>query len=138
MSSINNVYDVAARSMSSQMTRLNTIASNIANAGSVSTTKEGAFRAIRPVFEIDYANDARESGLSTTSVSDIVSLDREPTKMFRPDHPLANDEGYVYQAAVNVDEEMVEMTEASRQYQNTLEVVSTLRTLMSRTVKMGQ
>lgn len=135
---IKNVYDVAARSMSSQMTRLNTIASNIANAQSVATTKEDAFRAIRPVFEIDYASDARESGLSTTSVKDIVSLDREPAKSYRPDHPLADKDGFVYEAAVNVDEEMVEMMEASRQYQNTLEVVSTLRTLASRTVKMGQ
>jgi flagellar basal-body rod protein FlgC len=57
---------------------------------------------------------------------------------FQPDHPLANEEGYVFQSAVNPDEEMVEMMEATRQYQNTLEVVSTLRNLMSKTARMGQ
>lgn len=135
---INNIFDVASRSMSSQMTRLNTIATNLANAKSVASTKEEAFRPIRPVFEVDYASDFRESGLSTTDVKDIVSLDREPERIFRPDHPMADEQGFVWESTVNVDEEMVEMMETNRQYQNTLEVVSTLRTLISRTVSMGQ
>ncbi|PRY86498.1 flagellar basal body rod protein FlgC [Donghicola tyrosinivorans] len=135
---INNIFDVASRSMSSQMTRLNTIATNLANAKSVASTKEEAFRPIRPVFEVDYASDFLESGLSTTDVKDIVSLDREPERIFRPNHPMADEQGFVWESTVNVDEEMVEMMETNRQYQNTLEVVSTLRTLISRTVSMGQ
>ena len=59
-------------------------------------------------------------------------------RAYRPDHPMADEEGFVYESVVNTDEEMVEMLEASRQYQNVLETVSTLRTLMARTVKMGQ
>lgn len=135
---INNVFDVAGRAMSAQMVRLNTVASNMANAGSVATTAEEAYRPMRPVFATVYADKATKSGLSSVDVRDVVALDRKPVRSFQPDHPLADDEGYVFEAVVNRDEEMVEMMEASRQYQNTLEVVTTLRTLMSRTVKMGQ
>ena len=55
-----------------------------------------------------------------------------------PKHPAADEQGYIYKAAVNVDEEMVDMLEASRQYQNNLEVISTVRTLMMRTINMGK
>lgn len=135
MNDINNVFDVGARAMSAQMVRINTVASNLANAGTVSGSADSAFRALRPVFETEFS-DASDS-LATTTVSDIVMLDREPERLFRPDNPLADKDGFVYSAAVNPEEEMVEMTEASRQYQNTLEAMSTLRTLMARTVQMG-
>lgn len=133
-----NVFDVSARAMNAQMLRLNTVASNLANMNSVSTNKEDAYRPMRPVFETEFADQLQQNGLSTVNVSQIVQLDREPVQSFQPDHPLANDDGYVFQAAVNSDEEMVEMMEASRQYQNTLEVVSTLRNLMAKTTRMGQ
>ncbi|MFY0682388.1 MAG: flagellar basal body rod protein FlgC [Thalassovita sp.] len=132
-----SVFDISARAMSAQMLRLNTVASNMANMSSVSTNKEDAYRPMRPVFETQFADSMQQTGMATVDVSDVVQMDREPTKSFQPDHPLANEEGYIFQAAVNADEEMVEMMEASRQYQNTLEVVSTLRNLMSRTMRMG-
>ncbi len=135
MAEIRNVFDVGARAMSAQMVRMNTVASNLANAGTVSGSADSAFRALRPVFETEFS-DASDS-LATTDVADIVMLDRQPERLFRPDNPLADKDGFVYAAAVNPEEEMVEMTEASRQYQNTLEAMSTLRTLMARTVQMG-
>ena len=138
MTDVRTIFDVAGRSMSAQMVRLNTVASNLANANAVASTAEGAYRAIRPVFETTYADAARQSGIATVDVVDIVALDRDPVRMFQPGHPLADEDGYVFRAAVNSDEEMVEMLEASRQYQNTVEVVSTLRALMMRTVNMGQ
>lgn len=133
---IKNVFDVAGRAMSAQMIRLNTIASNLANAQSVSSTAEGAYRPLRPVFETLYS--AQTQGLSTVQVRDVVQIEREAKRAFRPDHPLADADGFVFESQVNPDEEMVEMLEASRQYQNTLETVTTLRSLMARTVKMGQ
>ena len=135
---VKNIFDVASSAMSAQMTRLNTIASNMANADAVSATRDGAFRPMRPVFETVYSDQLGRDGISTARVRDVVSLDREPTKSFRPDHPLADAEGYVYESTVNSDEEMVEMLEASRQYQNNVEVVSTLRSLMMRTISMGK
>jgi len=138
---VKNVFDVAKSAMSAQMVRLNTVSSNMANAQTVSDTKEGAYRPLRPVFETVYAGQMGQEGrdgLSTTRVREVVTLDREPVRAWRPDHPMADEEGFVYESVVNTDEEMVEMLEASRQYQNVLETVSTLRTLMARTVKMGQ
>lgn len=138
MTEISNVFDVASRAMSAQMVRMNTTASNLANAATVGTTAEEAYRPMRPVFETEFANGLRDSGLATARVADVVTLDRDPARVFRPDHPKADADGYVYEAPVNVDEEMVEMVEASRQYQNVMEAVSTLRSLMSRTLSMGQ
>jgi flagellar basal-body rod protein FlgC len=138
MDKINSVFDVAARAMSAQMTRLNTVASNLANANAVASSKEEAFQALRPVFATQYAQKINKSGLAAVGVDTIVALDREPGTVFAPDHPKANADGYIYRAAVDTDEEMVEMLEASRQYQNNLEVLSTLRSLMMRTVNMGR
>ena len=137
MADIRNVFDVGARALSAQMVRMNTVASNLANADTVSTTKDGAFRALRPVFETTYADAMAKTGLATSDVAEVVMLDRMPEREFRPDHPAADKDGFVWKAAIDPDEEMVEMVEASRQYQNPLETMSTLRTLMARTVQMG-
>lgn len=137
MTDIRNVFDVGARALSAQMVRMNTVASNLANVDTVSGTKEAAFRALRPVFETTYADAMGQTGLATSDVAEVVMLDRTPEREFRPDHPAADKDGFVWKAAINPDEEMVEMVEASRQYQNTLETMSTLRTLMARTVQMG-
>jgi flagellar basal-body rod protein FlgC len=136
MTEIRNVFDVGARAMAAQMVRMNTVASNLANASTVSTKPEDAFRALRPVFEAEFSR--MNEGLATANVEQVVMLDRQPEKQFRPDHPAADEQGFVYAAAVNTEEEMVEMVEASRQYQNTLETITTLRALMARTLQMGQ
>ena len=138
MSDIRNIFDIAGRAMSAQMTRMNTVASNLANANALAGSEEEAFRALRPVFRTEFSDQVQQNGVSTVSVDDVVQLDRAPERVYQPDHPSADKDGYVYRAAVDTDEEMVEMLEASRQYQNNLEVVSTLRTLMIRTVNMGR
>lgn len=137
MSDLRNVFDVGARALSAQMVRLNTVASNLANAGTVSGSADSAFRALRPVFEARYDSALAQTGLATAEATGVVMLDRVPEREFRPDHPAADKDGFVWKAAVNPDEEMVEMLEASRQYQNTLETMSTLRSLMARTLQMG-
>ena len=79
-----------------------------------------------------------KTGISSVDVVDIVAVDKEPEKVYQPGHPKADKDGYIYMAAVNPEEEMVEMLEASRQYENNVEVVSTLRGLMMRTISMGK
>lgn len=138
MAEIRNVFDIAGRSMASQLVRLNTIASNLANAGNVSDSEENAYRAMKPIFETQYANNVRESGISSTSIVGITTTDRKPERIYMPSHPKADDDGFVYQAAVNTEEEFIEMTETSRQYKNNVEVVTTLRALMMRTINMGK
>ena len=85
-----------------------------------------------------YADDLERSGVSSVDVVDIVAVDREPEKVYQPGHPKADKDGYIFMAAVNTEEELVEMLEASRQYENNVEVVSTLRGLMMRTISMGK
>ena len=97
-----------------------------------------AYRAIKPVFSTLYADDLEKTGISSVDVVDIVAVDKAPEKVYQPGHPKADEDGYIYMAAVNPEEEMVEMLEASRQYENNVEVVSTLRGLMMRTISMGK
>ena len=124
--------------MSAQLLRLNTVASNLANANNVSGSVEDAYRAIKPVFETKYAESFENSGVATVDAVNVMAINRQPEKVFMPEHPKADDDGFIYNAAVNVEEEMVEMLEASRQYQNNIEVISTLRALMMRTIQMGK
>ncbi|MEZ7812722.1 MAG: flagellar basal body rod protein FlgC [Paracoccaceae bacterium] len=138
MTEIRNIFDISGRAMSAQITRLNAIASNLANARSVAGSEEEAYRALRPIFSVNYADKANKNGIATTDVEKVVQLNRTPDKVYHPDHPKADVDGFVYSAAVDTDEEMVEMLEASRQYQNNLEVVMTMRTLMMRTANMGR
>ena len=138
MARIDNIFDVSGRAMSAQLVRLNTIASNLANAGNISGTEDSAYRAMKPVFETTYAANVKDTGISTTEVAGITTTERRPERVYMPNHPLADDNGFVYAAAVNVEEEFVEMLEAKRQYQNNIEVVTTLRALMMRTINMGK
>ena len=85
-----------------------------------------------------YADKVKESGISTSSVESITTTDRKPERVYMPNHPVADESGFVYQAAVNIEEEFIEMTETNRQYQNNVEVVTTLRALMMRTINMGK
>ena len=138
MSSPKNIFDVAGRAMAAQMVRMNTIASNIANVGGLASSDADAYRAIRPIFETEYADNLQQTGISSSRVVNIVELEKKPERLHMPEHPSADDAGYVYAAAVNIEEEYVDMLEASRQYQNNVEVVTTMRKLMMRTINMGR
>ena len=138
MGEVKNIFDISGRAMSAQLLRLNTVASNLANANNVSGSAEDAYRAIKPVFETKYAESFENSGVATVDAVNVKAINRQPEKVFMPEHTKADNEGFIYNAAVNVEEEMVEMLEASRQYQNNIEVISTLRALMMRTIQMGK
>lgn len=130
------VFEIAGRAMSAQLVRLNTTASNLANAGSVAGTREGAYRAMKPVFSTVF--DAAERGRATVGIEDIVVASGEPAKRYEPDHPLANAEGFVFEAAVDPNQELVEMVETSRQYLNNVEVMQTAKGLLLATLRLGQ
>lgn len=130
------VFEIAGRAMSAQLVRLNTTASNLANAGSVSGTREGAYRAMKPVFSTVF--DAAERGRATVGIEDVVVASAEPAKRYEPDHPLADAEGFVFEAAVDPNQELVEMVETSRQYLNNVEVMQTAKGLLLATLRLGQ
>jgi flagellar basal-body rod protein FlgC len=135
---INNVFDISGRAMAAQMVRLNTIASNLANASAIAGSSEEAYRAVRPIFETKYAKNAALSGMSTIDTQAVVQLRREPEQVHMPEHPKADKDGFIYTSAVSAEEEMVDMLDANRQYQNNIEVVTTVRALMMRTISMGK
>lgn len=127
------LFGLAQQAMSSQLVRMNAAASNLANAGSVTGTEGEAYRPIRPVFAARYD---RASGLATTVVSGTQQSSAAPIKQYDPDHPLADANGNVWTAPVDESAEMVEMLDASRQYQNLVEALSTAKQLMLETMRM--
>ncbi len=136
--SLMNVFDIAGSGMSAQSVRLNTTASNLANAESVSGTEEGVYKVRNPVFQamIDEASADRSS--IGVAVSGIQESNAAPRKMHQPDNPLADAEGYVYMPDVNAIEEMANMISASRSYQSNVEIMNTTKQLILRTLQIGQ
>ena len=135
---IKNIFDIAGRAMAAQMVRLNTISSNLANAGATSGDPETVYKPLKPEFKTQYSENVKKNGISTVNVSKVVELQKEPFKIFDPNHPLADGDGYIYKAPINVEEEMVDMMDASRQYQNNIEVVTTLKALTLKTINLGK
>ena len=129
-----STFDIAGRAMSAQLVRLNTVASNLANAGSVSATKEGAFRSLKPVFRS--VSDA--PGVATVAIDKVVQAGNEPVRRHSPGHPLADAEGYVWEAGVDSAAELVDMVETARQYQNNVQVLQTAKSLTLDTLRLGQ
>jgi len=135
---IKSVYDIAGRAMAAQLVRLNTVASNLANAGSTTGDPNTTYKPLKPIFKTEYSDLVKKNGVATVDAIQVKEIDRDPIKTYMPSHPAANKEGYIFKAPVNVDEEMVDMMEASRQYQNNVEVVTTLRALTMRTLQIGK
>ena len=124
--------------MAAQLIRLNTVASNLANAGSTTGDPKTTYKPLKPIFETQYSDLVKKNGVATVDAVEVKEIGREPIKSYMPAHPAADKAGYIYKAAVNVDEEMVDMMEASRQYQNNVEVITTLRALTMRTINIGK
>ena len=132
--SLFNVFNVAGSGMSAQAQRLNTVASNLANADSATSANGQAYRAKQVVFEAVPLLD----GGSAVKVQQVVE-DASPLKqVYDPKHPMADDKGYVSMPNVNVVDEMVNMLSASRSYQNNVETMNAAKTLLMKTLTIGQ
>ena len=92
------IFDVAGRAMSAQLVRMNTTASNLANAGGVAGSEADAYRSMKPVFKTSYD---KASGLATVDVQQVVTAGPAPTKRHDPNHPMADANGDVFEAAVD-------------------------------------
>jgi len=137
--SLYNVFNVAGSSMSAQTVRLNTVASNLANADVVSTDKSDVYRSRQPVFAavIDALQPGNNSSVPV-KVAGIVESQAIPRQEYLPDHPMADKEGYIYKSNVNSIEEMSNMIAASRSYQNNVEVFNTSKQLLLKTLNLGR
>jgi len=129
-----SIFEISGRAMAAQLVRMNTSASNLANAGTVSGSEDTAFRAMKPVFRTVMG----EAGRATVQVDRIDTSTAKPVKRHDPNHPLADQDGNIWEAAVDSTAEMVEMLEISRQYQNNVQVLATAKGLISETLRLGQ
>jgi flagellar basal-body rod protein FlgC len=146
---LGNVFDIAGSGMSAQSVRLNTTASNLANAQSASSSVDEVYRARKPVFAAAH-RDAMgfQNGFDTNAldhdaekgvqVLGIVESDAELQSRYEPNHPMADDEGYVFYPNVNVVEEMTDMISASRSFQVNVEVMNSAKQMVQRVLTLGQ
>ena len=135
MSGPMTIFQVAGRAMSAQLVRMNTTASNLANAGSSAGSEAAAYRTMKPVFRTSFDT---ASGLSTVDVESIVSAGEGPVKRYDPANPMADKDGNVFENAVDETRELVDMMESARTYQNNVEVMQTAKSLIVDTLKLGR
>ncbi|MES2160009.1 MAG: flagellar basal body rod protein FlgC [Pseudomonadota bacterium] len=134
--SLFNIFNVSGSAMSAQAQRLNVVASNLANADSATSASGEAYRARQVVFE---ATTPADGGAATGVRVKQVVEDQSPMKqMYDPKHPMADDKGYVTMPNVNVVDEMVNMLSASRSYQTNVETMNAAKTLLLKTLTIGQ
>jgi len=135
--SLSNVFNIAGSALTAQSMRLNLVASNIANAESSTSSTGEPYRARHVVFTATPVTAAapQVAGVRATAVVE----DTSPFRMkYQPGHPLADENGYVKMSNVNLVEEMADMISASRSYQTNVEIVNTAKTLLQKTLQLGQ
>ena len=144
--SLLNILSLAGSAISAQSQRLNTVASNLANADTVAGPDGSPYKARQVVFQATAAADGgagaaragSTAGTAGVRVSNVVEDQTPGKRTFDPKHPSADAEGYVTHSNVNVVEEMVNMISASRSYQNNVEIMNTAQQLALKTLQLGQ
>ncbi|HEU4373160.1 MAG TPA: flagellar basal body rod protein FlgC [Telluria sp.] len=132
--SLFNIFNVSGSAMSAQAQRLNTVASNLANADSATSASGQAYRAKQVVFQAV----PLEAGGTAVKVAQVIE-DPSPLKqVYDPKHPMADEKGFVSMPNVNVVDEMVNMLAASRSYQTNVETMNAAKTMLLKTLTLGQ
>lgn len=129
--------DISATGMHVQTVRLNTIASNMANVDSISSNSDETYRSKQPVFKT-IMNEETGRPQGGVMIDDIVESEAPAIMEYSPNHPMANEDGYIYRSNVNVVEEMANMMDASRTYETNIEVMNTTKQLLLKTIQLGQ
>ena len=133
--SLFNVFNISGSAMSAQSQRLNAVASNLANADSATSANGTPYKAKQVVFSATETASPDASGVKVLKVIEDTS---PPRVVYDPKHPLADEKGYVTLPNVNVTEEMVNMISASRAYQNNVETMNAAKTMLLKTLTIGQ
>lgn len=136
--SLFNIFDIAGSALSAQSVRLNTTASNLANADSVSSSVNETYRTRQPVFAAVLDDAQQGYKIGSVRVAGIVESQAPVRQDYNPAHPMADENGYVYHANVDPIAEMANMMSASRSYQNNVEVANTSKQLLLQTLQLGR
>ena len=139
---LDSIYRIAGSAMTAQTVRLNTVASNLANADSAASSADAAYKARKPMFAAVYGNDelVRDAGMggARVQVLDVVTSGTEPQRRYEPNNPLANRDGYVYYPDVNEIEEMTDMMSATRSFETSVEVLNRVKAMQQGLLKLGE
>jgi flagellar basal-body rod protein FlgC len=132
--SFKDISNIAGSAMTAQSVRLNTIASNLANADTAAPSEAEAYRARKPVFAAVMENDAG----GRVQVLDVVQSADPVRKVYEPGNPLANAEGMVVYSNVNSVAEMADMMSASRAFETNVEVLGRIKSMQQSLLKLGE
>jgi flagellar basal-body rod protein FlgC len=127
--------DIASTALSAQTTRINTIASNMANANTITSKAEDTYVARAPIFQAVLEGEADQLGVRVKSVEEVG---RDPRREFEPNHPMADENGFIYTPDIDTATEMANMMSASRSFQSAIEVINTSKQLALRTLTLGK
>ncbi len=131
-----NIFNVAGSAVSAQSQRLNVVSSNLANAESVAGPDGKPYKARQVLFQTQMLDNADQASAGVR-VAQVIEDNGAPRRVHNPDHPLADENGYVTMTNVNVVEEMVNMISASRSYQTNIDVMNTAKNLLQKTLQLG-
>lgn len=137
--SFENIYGIAASAMRAQTVRLDTIASNLANADSASSSEDAAYHSVHPVFQTVYqqVDELGSIGAASVAVADVVKGQEQPSKRYEPGNPMADTDGYVFYANINSVDEMADMMSASRSFESSVEVLKRIGTMQQSLLGLG-
>ncbi len=145
--SLDRIFDIAGSGMAAQSIRLNTTASNIANANSAASSEDEVYRAKKPIFsavqldvmqQMEMAINGQDDASRGVQVDGVVESEAPLDMRYEPHHPKANDDGYVMYPNVNIVEEMTDMMSASRSFQTNVDIMNAAKTMMQRVITLGQ
>ncbi|GLT16391.1 flagellar basal-body rod protein FlgC [Vibrio zhanjiangensis] len=141
--SFTDIYSIAGSAMNAQTVRLNTVASNLANADAASANSSDTYKALKPVFATVY--NKTQLTMSKDSypnaevrIVDVVQSSGEAQQRFEPTNPLANEQGYVYYPDIDVVAEMADMMSATRSFETNVEVLANVKSMQQGLLKLGQ
>ena len=134
-----SVFDISATALSAQALRLNVIASNLANASSVASSRGAVYRARYPVFASILEDSFHRRGpAGGVEVRGITQANLAPNREYRPGHSAADEQGFIYRANINPIEQMADMISASRSFQGNIEVIDASKQMILRTLALGR
>jgi flagellar basal-body rod protein FlgC len=136
--SLYDIFNVSGSAMSAQSMRLNTTASNLANADTVASSEKEAYHSRQTVFKALVDEQSTDQTAVGVKMAAVVESQNPVRKEYSPGNPLADKDGFIYRSNVNEVEEMVNMISASRSYQNNVEVANTAKQLLLRTLRLGE
>lgn len=130
------IFDIAGSALAAQSVRMSTIASNLANADSLSGSAQATYKPLEPIFQA--VASRTDPNVTTVQVKQVQQSDAPPIQRYQPDHPLADGNGYVYAPDIDPVSQMVNLISTSRNYQAGVEMLNTSKELALATLTMGR